>query len=115
MAFLLFGRFDQRRLGMRIGDCESRVGFAARISRPPEFRGRDLYCSVRCCLTIVSEVKRDVGGGFLAGTCRWSGPRRELGFGASMGTEEMLTVTFQKFIALGLFDSYERRETVRRI
>jgi hypothetical protein len=32
-----------------------------------------------------------------------------------MGTEEMLTVTFQKFIALGLFDSYERRETVGRI
>ena len=59
--------------------------------------------------------KRDVGGGFLAGTCRWSGLRRELGFGAAMGTEEMLTVTFQKFIALGLFDSYERRETVGRI
>ena len=59
--------------------------------------------------------KRDVGGGFLAGTCRWSGLRRELEFGVTMGTEEMLTVTFQKFIALGLFDSYERRETVGRI
>jgi hypothetical protein len=32
-----------------------------------------------------------------------------------MGAEEMLTVTFQKFIALGLFDSHERRETVERI
>ena len=59
--------------------------------------------------------KRDVGGGFLAGTPRWPGLRRELGFGAAMGTEEMLTVTFQKFIALGLFDSHERRETVGRI
>ena len=32
-----------------------------------------------------------------------------------MGTEEMLTVTFQKFIAPGLFDSHERRETVGRL
>jgi len=32
-----------------------------------------------------------------------------------MGTEEMLTVTFQKFIALGLFDSHERRETALRV
>ena len=39
--------------------------------------------------------KRDVGGGFLAGTCRWSGLWRELGFGLAMGTEEILTVTFQ--------------------
>jgi hypothetical protein len=58
--------------------------------------------------------KRDVGGGFLAGTPRWSGLWRELEFGAAMGSEEMLTVTFQKFIALGLFDSHERRETVGR-
>ena len=39
--------------------------------------------------------KRDVGGGFLAGTCRGSGLWRELKFGFAMGTEEMLTVTFQ--------------------
>jgi hypothetical protein len=39
--------------------------------------------------------KRDVGGGFLAGTCCWSGLWRELGFGLMTGTEEMLTVTFQ--------------------
>ena len=55
--------------------------------------------------------KRDVGGGFLAGTCRWSGLRRELGFGAAMGTEEMLTVTFQNSSRL---DYLIRMNVVRR-
>ena len=45
--------------------------------------------------------KRDVGGGFLAGTRRWSGLWRELEFGLAMGTEEMLTVTFQNSSRLG--------------
>jgi hypothetical protein len=77
--FLLFGPFDQRRLGMRIGDCESRVGFAARASRPPEFRGRDLYCSVRCCLTIVSEERETWAAVSLRGLVVG------LGFGVSWG------------------------------
>jgi hypothetical protein len=55
--------------------------------------------------------KRDVGGGFLAGTCCWSGLRRELGFGSAMGTEEMLTVTFQNSSRL---DYLIRMNVVRR-
>ena len=58
--------------------------------------------------------KRDVGGGFLAGTCRWSGLRRELGF-VGDGNRRDADGHVSKFIALGLFDSYERRETVGRI
>ena len=55
--------------------------------------------------------KRDVGGGFLAGTCRWSGLRRELRFGSAMGTEEMLTVTFQNS---SRSDYWIRMNVVRR-
>jgi len=55
--------------------------------------------------------KRDVGGGFLAGTCCWSGLWRELGFGLAMGTEEMLTVTFQNSSRL---DYRIRMNVVRR-
>ena len=58
--------------------------------------------------------KRDVGGGFLAGTCRW------VGLGVSWvwvgdGNRRDADGHVSKFIALGLFDSYERRETVGRI
>ena len=52
-----------------------------------------------------------MGGGFLAGTCRRSGLRRELGFGTAMGTEEMLTVTFQNSSRL---DYLIRMNVVRR-
>jgi hypothetical protein len=55
--------------------------------------------------------KRDVGGGFLAGTCRGSGLWREPKFGAAMGTEEMLTVTFQNSSRL---DYLIRMNVVRR-
>ena len=100
MAFLLFGPFDQRCLGMRIGDCESRVGFAARASRPPEFRGRGLYCSVRCCLTIVSEERETWAAVSLRGLEAWVGMARVVSIWVA-GSEEMLTVTFQNSSRLG--------------
>jgi hypothetical protein len=66
------------------------------------------------CLTILSEERETWAAVSLRGL--FVGP----GFGvsrvwAAMGSEEMLTVTFQKFIALGSLDSHERRETVERV
>ena len=52
-----------------------------------------------------------MGGGFLAGARRWSGLWRELKFGLAMGTEEMLTVTFQNS---SRFDYLIRMNVVRR-
>ena len=80
------------------------AGFARAGRREPGALPRTLFDN---CI----GRKRDVGGGFLAGTCRWSGPWRELGIGSAAGTEEILTVTFQNSSRL---DYWIRMNVVRR-
>ena len=101
-GLFVFGPLDQQRVGTRIGDREPRVGSGrARFSISRVSRNGHELSWPRMLFDNCIGRKRDVGGGFLAGTCCWSGLWRELGFGLAMGTEEMLTVTFQNSSRLG--------------
>ncbi len=77
-----------------------------RLRRNAQTRGFGL----ECCLTILSEERETWAADSLRGLVG-SGLWRELEFGAAMGTEEMLTVTFQNSSRL---DYLIRMNVVRR-
>ena len=115
MAFFVFGLWTGNESVLELGIVNLASALPRAFLDLPSFAEGTQLFRPRMLFDNCIGRKRDVGGGFLAGTCRGSGLRRELGCWIGDGNRRDADGHVSKFIALGLFDSYERRETVARV